>query len=67
MPPEVVVSASSAITRTRVAVGLMSLTFKPAFAATQRRPLKVAGGLRAASCFGCWGGVMVSHCTFELN
>jgi hypothetical protein len=34
----VVVSASSAMTRTRVPVGFRSFTFKAAFTATERRP-----------------------------
>ena len=38
MPPEVVVSASSAMARTRVPVGFRSFTFKAAFTATERRP-----------------------------
>jgi hypothetical protein len=54
IPPDVVVSASSAMTSTRVLVGLRSLTLRPALTATTRRPARVATVcLRAASCVLC--------------
>ena len=49
MPPEVVVSGSSAITSTRAPVGFRSFTLSAAFTATERRP-RVAEVLRAATC-----------------